>query len=130
MLAALDAVLNKQLSGNKAAALHGVLPSTLKDGYVVHSRKPGRKLYLSKQEEEELMDHLLLAAKVGYGKTRWDVMNLMETYVNSQPLQIEAQTTTTATDSRPPQIKVQMTVTASKFSQIKAQKPVTISNGW
>ena len=39
MLAALDAVLNKHLSGNKAAALHGVPPSTLKDrlsGRVVH----------------------------------------------------------------------------------------------
>ena len=132
MLAALDAVLNKHLSGNKAAALHGVPPSTLKDrlsGRVVHGRKPGRKPYLSKQEEKELTDHLVLAAKVGYGKTRRDVMNLVETYVNNQP-SIDAQTTVTATDSRPPQIKAQTTVTASKSSQIKAQKPVTISNGW
>ena len=40
MLAALDAALNKHLSGNKTAALHGVLPSTLKDrlsGCVMHS---------------------------------------------------------------------------------------------
>ena len=71
----------------------------------------------------------MLAAKVGYGKTQQDVMNLVETYVNSQPSQINAQTTVTATDSRPPQIEVQTTVTASKFSQIAAQKPVTISNG-
>ena len=132
MLKTLDAVLNKHLSGNKAVALHGVPLSTLKDrlsGRVVHGRKPGRKSYLSKQEEKELTDHLVLAAKVGYGKTRRDVMNLVETYVNNQP-SINAQTTVTAIDSRPPQIKAQTTVTASKSSQIETQKPVTISNGW
>ena len=56
-------------------------------------------------------------------------MNLVETYVNNQP-SIDAQTTVTATNSRPPQIKAQTTVTASKSSQMEAQKPVTISNGW
>ena len=73
MLAVLDAVINKHLLGNKAAVLHGVPPSTLKDRLsrrVVHGQKPGHKPYLSKQEEKELKDHLVLAAKVGYGKTR------------------------------------------------------------
>ena len=36
MLAVLDAVLNKHLSGNKATALHGVPPSTLKDRLSEH----------------------------------------------------------------------------------------------
>ena len=115
MTAALDSVLNKHLSGNKAAALHGVPPSTLKDrlsGRVTHGRKPGPKPYLNKQEEKDLTDHLVLAAKVGYGKTRRDVMNLVETYVNSKPLQIEAQKTVNGP------------------SQIEAKKPVAISNGW
>ena len=120
MSTALDAVLNNRLSGNKAAALHGVPPSVLKgrfSGCVIHGRKPGRKPYLTKQEEKELTDHLVLAAKVGYGKTRRDVMNLVETYVNSRPDEIEAQKT--AADSSPSEIKAQQTVTASRPSQIE-----------
>ena len=87
MSAALDAVLNNHLSGNKTAALHGVPPSTLKDrlsGCVIHGWKPGCKPYLTKQEEKELTDHLVLAAKVGYGKTQWDVMKLVEAYMNTE----------------------------------------------
>ena len=74
--------------GNKDAAIHRVLPSTLKNRlrqYMIHSWKPDCNLCLTKQEENELTDHLMLAAKVGYGKTQWDFMNLVETYMNSQP---------------------------------------------
>ena len=87
MVSALDAVLTKQLPANKAARIYGVLPSTLKDrlsGRVVHGVKPGPAPYLTSQEEKDLANHLVLSAKVGYGKTRRDVMNLVETYVNSQ----------------------------------------------
>ena len=101
MVGALDAVLNKHLSANKAAKLYGVPPSTLKDrlsGCVVHGVNAGPKQYLTKQEEKELTDHLVLSEKVGYGKTRRDVMNLVETYVNSQ--------------------------------RSEGKKNVTISNGW
>ena len=55
-------------------------------------------------------------------------MNLVETYVNSRPDEIEAQKT--AADSSPSEIEAQQTLTASKPSQIEDQKPVTISNGW
>ena len=83
MVGALDAVLNKHLPANKAAKLYGVPPSTLKDrlsGRVVHSGvNPGPKQYLTKQEVKELTDHLVLSAKVGYGKTRRDAMNMVET---------------------------------------------------
>ena len=71
MSAALDAVLNNHLSGNKHTALHGVPLSTLKDrlsGRVTHGRKPGHKPYTTEQEEKELTDYLVLAAKVGYSK--------------------------------------------------------------
>ena len=103
MLGALDAVLLKYLSANIAAKLYGVPPSTLKDqlsGRVVHGVNPGRKQYLTKQEEKELADHLILSAKVGYDKTCRDVMNLVEKYMNSRP------------------------------SEDENQKKVTISNGW
>ena len=57
MSLALDAVSNNHLSGNKAAALHGVPSSLLKDrlnGCVIHGQKPGHKPYLTKQEEKKL----------------------------------------------------------------------------
>lgn len=83
--------------GNKDAAIHRVLPSTLKNRlrqYMIHSWKPDCNLCLTKQEENELTDHLMLAAKVGYGKTQWDFMNLVETYMNSQPYYVHLWLTT------------------------------------
>ena len=50
----------------KAAKLYGVPPSTLKDrlsGRVVHDVNPGPKQYLTKQEEKELTDQLVLSVK-------------------------------------------------------------------
>ena len=40
--------------------------------------------YLSVTEEAQLSTHLLDAAKIGYGKTRPDVMCLVETYVRQK----------------------------------------------
>ena len=65
MSAELDAILNNHLWGNKATALHGVPLPILKDrlsGCMIHDRKPGHKPYLTKQEEKELTDYLVLAA--------------------------------------------------------------------
>lgn len=56
-------VATQGLSGNKAADLHGVPHSTLKDrlsGRVVHSTRPGPKSYLSPTEEADLATHLML----------------------------------------------------------------------
>ena len=76
MDAALYSVTHDLLSRNKAADLHGVPRSTLKDrlsGRVKHGTKPGPKPYLSAEEEAELTSHLLQAADLGFGKTRRDV---------------------------------------------------------
>ena len=103
MVSTLDTVLTKEFPANKAARLYGVPPSTLKDrlsGRVVHGVKPGPRPYLTTQEEKELTDHLVLSVKVGYGKTCRDVMNMVETYVNSWR------------------------------SKGENQKEVTVSNGW
>ena len=81
MVGALDVVLTKNLPANKPARLHGVPPSTLNDrfsGCVVHGINPGPRLYLTVQEEKELSDHLVLSAKVGYGKTCRDVIYLVD----------------------------------------------------
>ena len=69
----MEAVRKGPISINKAALLHGVPPTTLKDrisGQVVHGTKPGPVRYLNDKEEHALADHLVEAAKVGYGKTR------------------------------------------------------------
>ena len=87
MLAAINSVQTEHMSGNKAADLHGVPRSTLKDrlsGRVSHGTKSGPMPYLSVTEEAQLSTHLLDAAKIGYGKTRRDVMCLVETYVRQK----------------------------------------------
>ena len=86
MSAALHSVA-QGLSGNKAADVHGVPRSTLKDrlsGRVAHGTKSGPKPYLSPIEEAELTNHLLSASKMGFGKTRRDVKLLVETYTRSK----------------------------------------------
>ena len=61
MEAAMLSVGKGQMSANKAADLHGVPYSTLKDclsGRVVHGTNPGPKPYLTCDEETELAAHL------------------------------------------------------------------------
>ena len=53
--------------------LYGVPKSTLHDcicGRVRHGTKPGPSPYLDTTEEQELANHLITVAKIGYGKTR------------------------------------------------------------
>ena len=60
----------------KAALLHTVLPTTLKDrlsGRVVHGTNSGPKRYLDEQEEHALADHLAELAIYCYGKMRQQV---------------------------------------------------------
>ncbi len=71
MLAAMDAVRQGGMGINKAASLHGVPKTTLKDrlsGRVAHGTVSGPARYLQADEERALADHLLEAATVGYGK--------------------------------------------------------------
>ena len=66
---------------NQAAREHGVPKTTLKDrisGWVTHRAKPGPKPYLTSSEEDEFSSFIKESAKVGYGKTRKDVMLLAE----------------------------------------------------
>ena len=81
MIAAMEAVKSGTTSINKAASLHGVLCTTLKDrisGRVKHGSKPGPQQYLNVEEEKELADHLVHVARVGYGKTRKQVLSIAE----------------------------------------------------
>jgi len=72
MKGALNFVLEDGISANKAAVIHGVTRSTLKDqlsGCIIHGQNLGPDPYLSVDEEKELATHL---ANIGYGKTRKD----------------------------------------------------------
>ena len=87
MEAAMKNVLNGTLSANKAADIHGVTRTTLKDrlsGCVEHWTNPGQKPYLTVEEESELSSHLLQALELGLGKTRRDMMCLVEGYVKKK----------------------------------------------
>jgi len=84
MVDAMEDVTANRLSANAAARKHGVPPSTLKDrlsGRVVHGSKPGPKPYLTTAAEEELAVKLIDAANIGYGKTRREVLTIVERHV-------------------------------------------------
>ena len=55
--------------------------TTLKDrvkARVKHGTKPGTRPYLNENEEECLANHLITAAKLGYGKTKKQVKTFAE----------------------------------------------------
>ena len=80
MVAAMNAV-SKGCSVNRAAAEHGIPRTTLQDrisGKVQHGTRPGPTPYLNKSEEGNLVEFLEVVSSVGYGKTRKQVMNIVE----------------------------------------------------
>ena len=82
MIAALKAVREGEEGVNRVAALYGVPRTTLKDrlsGSVTHGVNPGPRPYLDSKEEKNLSEHLIEAAKLGYGKTRKQIKGLVET---------------------------------------------------
>ena len=87
MCAAMEETMSGSRSANKAADLHGVPRSTLKDrlsGRVKHGRKPGPRPYLEQSEETKLSDYILQAARIGYGKTQKDVLSIAESVAKSK----------------------------------------------
>jgi len=82
MKAALEAVAAGQ-SMSEAAREHGIPKTTLHDrvsGKVIHSVKPGPRPYLSPKEKGNLGLFLKQCAKLGYGKTRKDVLGLVASF--------------------------------------------------
>ena len=63
----------------KAATLYGVPKSTVSDritGRVLHGTKSGPVKYLSEQEEMELVKFLIGCSKIGFAKSRKEVLML------------------------------------------------------
>ena len=55
--------------------------TTLKDrvsGRVLPNSNPSRKPYLLREEEKELVEFVIACSKLGYGKTRGDVLSIVE----------------------------------------------------
>ena len=64
-----------------AAREYNVPRMTLQDrisGRVIHGKNPGPQPYLNQAEEKELSNFLVETAKVGYGRSRKQVIQLVE----------------------------------------------------
>ena len=55
-------------------------------GRVVHVTNPGPRPYLSMEEQKELGSYLKQCAKVGYGKTRRDVLGIVQNMASHKGL--------------------------------------------
>ena len=91
MLGAMQAVQTGEMGVNRAALEYGVPRTTLKDrisGRVLHGCKAGPKPYLTFEEEKELVDFLIKCSKMGYGKTRGEVLKIVEATVLKKGVQI------------------------------------------
>ena len=78
MRRAVEAVTEGKWGVNRAALEFNVPRTTLKDrisGRVIHGSNMGPKTYLTNEEEKELVAFLLNCAKMGYSKTRQDVLH-------------------------------------------------------
>ena len=81
MSGALNVVTRGELKPSEAVNKFGVPRQTLRDrltGRVVHGTSPVPKPYLTEQNEKILADHLIFTARIGYGKTQSQVMDLVE----------------------------------------------------
>ena len=77
----MDVVYSGALGINRAALKYGMPLMTLKDriaGRVVHGTKMGAKPYLTNQEEQELVYFLINCSKMEFGKTRKDVLSIVQ----------------------------------------------------
>ena len=84
MRRAYEAVNTKKMGVNRAALVFDVPRTTLKDRVslrVIHNCNIGLKLYLTQDEEKELVDFLLSCAKMGYGMTRKDVLQMVHSSI-------------------------------------------------
>ena len=81
MLLAMETVKSGYMGMNRAAIEHGVPRTSLKDrlsGRVIHGTNIGPKPYLTQEEEKQLVEFLVNCCKMGYGKTRGEVLKIVE----------------------------------------------------
>ena len=87
MVNAMKVVQSGEMGVNKADLEYGVPKTTLLDrisGRVVHGTKPGPELYLTTEEESELATFLIEVCKMGHGKTKHEVILIVEKTVKKK----------------------------------------------
>ena len=87
MSIAISAVVQDSITVRKAAELYNVPKSTLGDritGRVLPGSTSGPATYLTAQEEKELATFLCRSAAIGYGRTRSEVMAIVERILASR----------------------------------------------
>ena len=88
---ALELVAQGKMGVNRAALECGLPATTLKDrvaGRVAPDSKMGQKPYLTEDEEKELVKFVTDCAIMGYGKTRRDVMKIVEKHMANKGREI------------------------------------------
>ena len=86
-----EAVTERGLTVQRAADEYRVPLSTLHDrisGKVQCGARSGLSLYLTEQEENELEDFLCNCARVGYARTRLQVLALIQHVVREKGLNV------------------------------------------
>ena len=81
MLQAMETVKSGYMGMNRTAIEHGVPRTSLKDrlsGRVIHGTNIGPEPYLTQEEEKQLVEFLVNCCKMGYGKTRGEVLKIVE----------------------------------------------------
>ena len=79
----------KGLSIRRAASEYNIPKSTLGDrvsGKILPGAKPGRKPYLTPNEEDELVKFLLNCAAIGYGRSRKEVIAMVQGILETRGL--------------------------------------------
>ena len=86
----MDAVKKGQMGANCAAAQFGVPKTTLKDRLSGKVGKSGLAPYLKRTEEKELVEFLIHMAKIGYGKTKREVITIVKRTLEKKGLDVKS----------------------------------------
>ena len=87
MAGAIKCVMDGRMGVNRAADQYGVPRTTLKDrlsGRVTPGTNPGPVPYLTSEEEDELVKHLLTCADIGYPKTKQEVLAIVRQAIHKK----------------------------------------------
>ena len=83
----MEAVKSGRLSVNRAANKYNMPKTTLKDqlsGRVKHGSNPGLQPYLTSSKENELEKFLIEICKMGHGKTKREVIDIVRRTVEKK----------------------------------------------
>ena len=92
MKKAYEAVMSKQLSIRRAAETYSVPKSTLADrvsGHVKFGSHSGPERYLDDKEESQLVRFIIGSSKMGYAKTKMEIMLIAEELIANKGKEIK-----------------------------------------